>query len=105
MQSTLERQREMVKRKLEAKRRVKENKDYEEETATALIKMAEKQQETAHKKTMSEQGRQNSIVSLSTLFFNLRIIWQSLISLSELVLQIEAICKKMENAYQNIISS
>ena len=62
MNATMERQQELVKKKLAAKRRVKENKEYEQEAATAMIYMAEKQQENANEKASKEKDRQSNMV-------------------------------------------
>ena len=55
-------QREATKAKLEARRRARENKEYESEAATQLLLLAQKSGEALERKTEQDRSKQSNMV-------------------------------------------
>ena len=63
LDSALERQKKMMKEKLEARRQARDAQQYKQESAFNMVKMAERRQSLVHKQGEKEKGRQKDLVS------------------------------------------
>lgn len=68
MADAVERQRQMTRQRLEAKRRKREEQQYEEDMAASIVTMAEKQFALIREKTMLRREGQKDTVSVEWLF-------------------------------------
>lgn len=64
MADAVERQRQMTRQRLEAKRRKREEQQYEEDMAASIVTMAEKQFALIREKTMLRREGQKDTVSV-----------------------------------------
>ena len=62
MEAAVERQRQMTRQRLEAKRRKREEQQYEEDMAASIVTMAEKQFALIREKTMMKRAGQKDTV-------------------------------------------
>ena len=68
MADAVERQRQMTRQRLEAKRRKREEQQYEEDMAASIVTMAEKQFALIREKTMLRREGQKDTVSVKRKF-------------------------------------
>ena len=64
MNEALQRQRNLARAKLEAKRRKRDDKQYEEDIAASLLMMAERESSLVREKTMIQRTKQGESVSI-----------------------------------------